>query len=886
MSVLQKLARLKARLPLGYPAVHRWIALIGIAVSPCHAAVRMVLPTSGTSASATDLVLANLAGPVTVESTNTGLDPSVSAPENILTSAIGVAGAIKISVHAADIHTGPFDPDTWSGGGQGPGNAISIEQAGWGVRADARINGSIEAGEALLLAFDLSGLTLGAGQSVVVSSFGFVDSAGNPTGSVWKRATAIPLGTGGAGFSLASSARKFDKPFTIQNGDVMAVLRGNVDTRLQSITIDILATPAQPSMEVLPDFSEPREDTAKSLQGLRNRNPQSLIWLEQGQAPHWPSIYATKYGYQVSYAPETDTTAGLMSILNRYSNLFDGYILYDRDATTSPVSKFVALSLAGIRNAIVIDKTIEADFIAQIGKPMIADVRTRDAAWLWANYGGEFEKNGMCLPNTYDRTFSADFAVMNRWPIIPSDNQTTIEAFLGSLLPNATITGWVPMYLSGGEDAMVTYFSDFDVKLLPGVNTFHNFSAITGVHDYSSGVKKAITFSQNPAPTTYPFNPAKHYVALFTNSGDNLNYVNRRFLADTGNTLDGDNWMNVPHTVPMTISIAPWATELSPAAMREIYDRQYPQDRFATPYSGHAYIHPSRFPSLDEFASELVGWLERSDQTSVAIQEAENNVNDSWVTNYGAKLLNPSRVTGIYSQRGPFGRIFAGPGNKPVVNRRVVMNINDSSSAMTSFINMVNAYPVSPTTENGYSVIQVNLESTNIQDCQELYDNRASHIEFVTLDELFYHVKTQVIDSDHDGMADAWERSQFGNLDAADELSNWDGDPSSDLDEFIAATNPKDADSYFKVFDFAAGGSGGRVIGWPTVLGRTYSIEHSMDLTPGRWKRIVSGIKGVNGRVEWTDTDPTRLAGSRGFYRVVAVWGEPAPVERPDKPLD
>ena len=855
------------------------MALIGIAVSPCHAAVRIVLPTSGSSASETDIVLANLAGAVTVESTNTGLDPSVSAPDNVLTSAIGLAGSITITVQAVDAHTGPFVPDTWSGSGEGPGNEISIAQAGWGVRTNAQINGNIEAGEALLLSFDLSGLTLGAGQSVVVSGFGLVDSTGGSAGSVWKRAGAIPAGSQGAGFRLGSSPQQLDRSFTIQNGDVMAVLCGDADTRLQSITIDILATPSQPIMEVLPDFSELREDTAKSLQGLGNRNPQSLIWIEQGQAPHWPSIYAAKYGYRVAYAPETDTTAGLMSVLNRYSNLFDGYILYDRDSAASPVSKFVALSLAGIRNAIVIDKTIEEDFIAQIGKPMIADVRTRDGAWLWANYGGEFEKNGMCLPNTYDRTFSADFAVMNRWPIIPSDNQATAEAFLGSLAPNATITGWVPMYLAGAEDAMVTYFSGFDVKLLPGVNTSHNFSAIAGVHDYSTGVKKAIAFSQNSVPTTYPFNPQRHYVALFTNSGDNLNYLNRRFLADTGNAIDSDNWMNVPHTVPITISISPWATELAPAAMREVYDRQSPQDRFATPYSGHGYIHPSRFESLDEFASELVGWLERSDQTSVAIHEAGNNVDDSWVANYGVKILSPWRVAGIYSQRGPFGKILAGPGNKAVVNRRAVMNINDSPSAMAAFIGMVNALPVSPTTESGYSVIQVNLESTTIQDCEELYQNRASHIQFVTLDEMFYHVRTQVIDSDQDGMSDAWERSQFGQIAVADGLSNWDGDPSSDLDEFIGATHPKDAGSYFRVLDFEGGGSGGRIMAWPGVSGRTYTVEHSLDLATGNWERIASGIKGANGRMEWTDMDPGRLSATRGFYRVVAAWGDPVPVE-------
>ena len=79
--------------------------------------------------------------------------------------------------------------------------------------------------------------------------------------------------------------------------------------------------------------------------------------------------------------------------------------------------------------------------------------------------------------------------------------------------------------------------------------------------------------------------------------------------------------------------------------------------------------------------------------------------------------------------------------------------------------------------------------------------------------------------------------------------------------------------------DFQAVGSSGRIIGWPGVSGRTYAIEHSLDLAPGRWERIASGIKGADERVEWTETDPVRLSGSRGFYRVVAAWGDPVPVE-------
>lgn len=53
---------------------------------------------------------------------------------------------------------------------------------------------------------------------------------------------------------------------------------------------------------------------------------------------------------------------------------------------------------------------------------------------------------------------------------------------------------------------------------------------------------------------------------------------------------------------------------------------------------------------------------------------------------------------------------------------------------------------------------------------------------------------TACTDSDHDGMADSWEQTHFGNLSRGstnDSSSDYDGDGYTDLEEFLNGTNPK-----------------------------------------------------------------------------------------------
>lgn len=87
-------------------------------------------------------------------------------------------------------------------------------------------------------------------------------------------------------------------------------------------------------------------------------------------------------------------------------------------------------------------------------------------------------------------------------------------------------------------------------------------------------------------------------------------------------------------------------------------------------------------------------------------------------------------------------------------------------------------------------------------------------------------------DSDGDGIPDWWKLGWFGTLDVAAD-KDYDGDGSTNLQEFLAGTNPRDPQSVFsaKLKDATADSIR---MSWDSVFGRSYTIQKSSDLT-GPW---------------------------------------------------
>jgi len=124
------------------------------------------------------------------------------------------------------------------------------------------------------------------------------------------------------------------------------------------------------------------------------------------------------------------------------------------------------------------------------------------------------------------------------------------------------------------------------------------------------------------------------------------------------------------------------------------------------------------------------------------------------------------------------------------------------------------------------------------------------------------------IDSDHDGMDDDWEMAYFGTL-ARDGTGDFDGDGMTDLQEFLAGTDPTNRGSVLRVMTLTSLNGGGTAILWSAVAGRTYRVQFKDNVEEGGWIDVPGDVVAVTTTGSKVDTIPA--GAGRRFYRVLLV---------------
>lgn len=87
-------------------------------------------------------------------------------------------------------------------------------------------------------------------------------------------------------------------------------------------------------------------------------------------------------------------------------------------------------------------------------------------------------------------------------------------------------------------------------------------------------------------------------------------------------------------------------------------------------------------------------------------------------------------------------------------------------------------------------------------------------------------------DTDNDQIGDSWEMYHFGSLSTISDISDYDNDGQSDLEEYSADTDPTDPESHFEIVSYNFGVSIGKVsLKFTSSPTRLYHIHYTDDLT-------------------------------------------------------
>lgn len=307
--------------------------------------------------------------------------------------------------------------------------------------------------------------------------------------------------------------------------------------------------------------------------------------------------------------------------INRYRNLLDGYVLYDRAVNAHSIN--IATSLAAITNALVVDPST-LSYATTAGLPQIADARNMTYSQVFTQYSSRFNRDFLFYQDTSQNEPLRDYCIMNRGFMFYAD-PTAMNPYAMNQNHQGRILGWGPYEFD------FFYQGSQNNQQLVGANYLWSESA-------TAKWNVPLVKQNYHTPLNLQTETGKHYVSFVMSDGDNVQVL-------TGGWATDSRWFGSPYrgNFNMTWELSPTLTDINAVALNYYYRKaasgQY-NDCFVCP-GGAGLTFPSQYPDIDGLAVSISKSLEAADQRVLVV------VDPSYNTSKLYRILDESNVTGI-----------------------------------------------------------------------------------------------------------------------------------------------------------------------------------------------------------------------------------------------
>ncbi|MCL5028191.1 MAG: T9SS type A sorting domain-containing protein [Bacteroidetes bacterium] len=460
------------------------------------------------------------------------------------------------------------------------------------------------------------------------------------------------------------------------------------------------------------NFSLNQLITIETLQGILAQTKPRIYRISSPSYMIWLNDLKKSYGVNVL----TTYDGNFTGLIEHFKDQIKNYIVCDLQDN----SVNAAISLCGITNSVAITQDNIALF-ESLGIHMLADVRGKDDAWFFNNYGALVNKNIFCFQKESLFKYLADYSVFGKMiTFYNSSFDSSANRIYDSFNPNAALLGW-----GFDEFQLVQQSSNYNV-FVNAADQATNISTLTNfnVEDKQKKTVDSVLSKENV-----------HTVCFLMTDGDNVQWTLSGFL--------GNKWYGSSDRGRLKLgwTVSPALCELAPTVLKYFYDNETSGknggDYFVAGASGLGYEYPDKYQDLDGYAKLTSEFMGKAD---LRIMNIIGN-NDS--TQYLAPFMMQNNIDAIFyyffsDYSGGRGKIKWVDG-KPVIYGRY--NLWDGYETPASLAQILNSASKNIYSSDGYSLIPVHAWSRSVSDVLSCIQQLDSTVRVVTPDEFVSLIK-------------------------------------------------------------------------------------------------------------------------------------------------